>query len=271
MRVESLSLRILILSALLATTAGACVLVLVSVGVLRLNGGQVVGAGGALLLIAVLAAAVSALGPKYRPTPLLTPISAGIFAALLATTAVYAAHSQIAPKSRAAVAAREVKVKPVTRPVKTAPVVAIAPTEPEPLPEPKAVRLLDPGFDVGASAPVPQGTQVPPPNAAPAAVAAVAAVQDDIAPAPAAVPAPRAAAPGRAGSPAKTAAVPLPAAAPATDPDAPINLQATFDVSAPVQPKAGPPLALATIVDEPSATPPRPRIRPCGGAAPACP
>ena len=57
-----------------------------------------VAAGGRILIFAILAAAISALGPKYRPTPLLTPLFAGVFAALLATTAIYAAHAHVAPK-----------------------------------------------------------------------------------------------------------------------------------------------------------------------------
>ena len=110
MRNESLSLRLLVLSMLLIVVVIGCVGVLVFTGVLHLSGGRTIGAGGALFLVAVLAAAISALGPKYRPTPFLTPMAAGAFAALLATTAVYAAYSHVAPKARATASASATRI-----------------------------------------------------------------------------------------------------------------------------------------------------------------
>ena len=107
-------------------------------------------AGGAILVVAILAAAISALGPKYRPTPLLTPLFAGVFAALLVTTAVYAAHSQIAPKRNAAVAAQHVQAKPAVKPVETAPV--IEPTAIEPVLPQAPAPVLGPSFDTASPA-----------------------------------------------------------------------------------------------------------------------
>ena len=71
----------------------------------------------------------------------------------------------------------------------------------------------------------------------------------------------------------RVASIPSPVPAPAEGkPGDPITLQTTFDVSGPPQEKVGPPLALDTAIARAApATPPLPRIRPCGGAGPACP
>ena len=79
--------------------------------------------------------------------------------------------------------------------------------------------------------------------------------------------------------PVVVAKIPVPAAAPKAaakaDPNAPLNLAAGFDPSGPTEPAAaGPPIALDVADAVPAhrmAIPPLPRIRPCGGAGPACP
>ena len=96
-------------------------------------------------------------------------------------------------------------------------------------------------------------------------------------------PAQAAAAPADTGSarkePVAVAKIPVPAAAPGTvakqTADKPVDLVAGFDPSGPVAPQAaGPPMALDAAAALPVrrvAIPPLPRIRPCGGAGPACP
>ena len=105
-------------------------------------------AGGSILVVAILAAAISALGPKYRPTPLLTPLFAGLFAALLVTTAVYGAHARLTPKHTAVAAVQP--IKPTVKPVKTAPVIEKAVVEPD-LPQASASALA-PAFDAATVA-----------------------------------------------------------------------------------------------------------------------
>ncbi len=287
MRIESVSLRLLLLAALLAVVAVLCAGALVFAGVLHLNGGRVLGAGGALLLVAMLAAAMSALGPKYRPTPFLTPMAAGAFAAVLATTAVYAAHVRtVEPKARATTAVANIDANkpkpPASRPVKTAPVMAKA--EPEPMQPQKEVRMLNAGFDSAAFDPAPVHSEAMASPAAPrpaapaqptAAMPAMAAeppvpAESEVAALPDTTQAKPAHKPAKAGT---SATIPLPEVAPSpAEPGAPINLQVTFDPTGPVAAKVSAPLALADGAKPASpAIPPRPRIRPCGGAGPACP
>lgn len=288
-------MRILVLAVLLPTVAAVCVFALVMAGVLHPRIIHLVLAGGAILVVAILASAISALGPKYRPTPLLTPLFAGIFAALLATTAVYAAHSQMAPK-RNAVAAVQTATPPkaVIRPVKTAPVIEKAMVEPELAPAPEPVRSLAPAFDT-ATVPPPAKAQdqmpadnrpmasaeVQPLPENPADRAAMGGPLDEMAKA-VVPPAEAAEKPPAAGHgkkpPVIMTKIPVPEAAPDSaakpDPNAPLNLQARFDPTGPSEPDAeGPPLALDAVDAAPAhaAIPPLPRIRPCGGAGQVCP
>ncbi len=278
MRNESLSLRLLILSMLLIVVVIGCVGVLVFTGVLHLSsGGRTIGAGGALFLVAVLAAAISALGPKYRPTPFLTPMAAGAFAALLATTAVYAAYSHVAPKARATATASVTqkvgKAKEPDRLVISAPVIEQAAIEPDPLP---AARPADshPSFDAASFAPA-MSLNVPttPAEAAPAPLPPEPMGGPMVTAEPDAVDAAAAEKPEPAAIKTKVASIPTPVPAPAAGKSGdPVDLHTTFDVSGPPQEKVGPPLALEAVAQAgPPATPPLPRIRPCGGAGPACP
>ena len=75
------------------------------------------------------------------------------------------------------------------------------------------------------------------------------------------------------------ARIPTPVTASAAEPspDAPLNLQARFDLTGPAEPDAeGPPIPL-DVADQAAAAPaqasipPLPRIRPCGAGGPACP
>ena len=300
MRDQSLSLRLVVLAVLLPTAVGACVVALVAAGVLHARIAHLVATGGAILIVAILAAAISALGPKYRPTPLLTPLFAGVFAALLFSTALYAAHSHIAAKHSAAVA--RLDVKPTVRPVKTAPVIAKASVEPDLAASPQEQAPAVPAFDASAFAapakaqdqmqadgqspakpdvqPLPNDTTDQVSTAGPLenvvnAVVPPAQASERVAAADASS-RPAAAADETSKPPVAVARIPVPEVAPAAapSPDAPINLSARFDPTGPTWPQAdGPPIPLiASAAALPhSAIPPLPRIRPCGGAGPACP
>ncbi len=283
-------MRILVLAVLLPTAAAVCVFALVVTGTLHPKIVQMVAAGWAILIVAVLAAAISALGPKYRPTPLLTPLFAGIFAALLATTAIYAVRAHVAPK-RTAVAV----VK--TEPARPAPVIANPSTPPalaampqEPAQQPTMAPTMVPSFDTGSNPPPaedqsPLQADVQPLPADAADRAAMGGPLVDMANA--VVPPARAAeTPATAATtvsapkpPVAMAKIPTPAVAPAktvrANTDASVNLTARFDPSGPTEPvAAGPPIPLDVADVAPAhhaAIPPLPRIRPCGGAGPACP
>ena len=310
MRDQSLSLRILVLAVLLLAVTAFCVVALVAIGALSPRIAHMVAAGGVILILAILAAAISALGPKYRPTPLLTPLFAGVFAALLASSAIYAVQAHIAPK-RSAVAAAEATtpIQPAAEataePVKTAPMMASA--EPDVPAAPQGPAPSVPNFDSGdfaatptlptdAEAPAPPVVQpaatetVQPPPADAATGSAMDAANGGAMDGPAvdganvaAPPAQAAAAPADSGSakkePVVLAKIPVPAAAPGAaakqTADKPVDLVAGFDPSGPAEPvAAGPPMALDAADAVPAhhaAIPPLPRIRPCGGAGPACP
>ena len=267
-----------------------------------------VAAGGAILIVAVLAAAISALGPKYRPTPLLTPLFAGIFAALLATTAIYAVRANVAPKRR--------------------PLPPSRPSRPRSRRPPSTSALVDAGArghgaaagagsartGDGADASMPASSRRrprsrtrcrwPTPSRRWSRPRSLAAAEDSrwtrpamggplVDMANAVVPPARAvggSAPGRGADrrgqtgDGQAAASPWPRfrspprrpkAAAEADPNAPLNLAAGFDPSGPTEPAAdGPPMTLDVADAAPAhrmAIPPLPRIRPCGGAGPACP
>jgi hypothetical protein len=288
MRKQSLSLRILVLAVLLPTIAAVCVGALVMSGVIHARIVHMAFAGGSILVVAILAAAISALGPKYRPTPLLTPLFAGLFAALLVTTAVYAAHAHLTPK-RTAVAAVQ-PAKPAVKPVKTAPVIEKAAVEPDLPPAP--VSNFEPVFDAASVAAPDKAQDQLPGDARPSGLAQVqplpanaadraamggplVSVANAVVPPAEASETPTGAAHAKK-PPVVMAKIPAPVVAPdaTPDPNAPLNLQANFDPTGPTEPVAeGPPIPL-DVVDAAAAQasiPPLPRIRPCGGAGPACP
>ncbi len=323
MRDQSLSLRILVLAVLLLAATALCVFALVVIGALHPRVTYMVAAGGVILIVAILASAISALGPKYRPTPLLTPLFAGVFAAMLTSTVIYAVQAHVATK-RSAVAAvapgpakttqvdKPNKVaKAVAEPTATAPILdktAAAPTPPAApqAPAPAAV----PRFDAAdfAPAPFPSADQLLPatqpaaatdgqpatmnatdtPMVDPTKAAATDAPTPDTAGGAektklidvadvAASPAKAAEKPAAGGKKAVVGEIPVPAAAPQAKKKSaqPVNLSGGFDTSGPVAPQAaGPPMALDAAdaaLPHHVAIPPLPRIRPCGGAGPACP
>jgi hypothetical protein len=289
MRNLSLSLRILVLAVLLPTIAAVCVGALVATGVLHPRIVHMVLAGGSILVVAILAAAISALGPKYRPTPLLTPLFAGLFAALLVTTVVYGAHARLTPK-RAVIAAVQPS-KPAVKPVKTAPVIEKAVVEPD-LPQ-ASTPAVTPSFDAATvnapdkaqdqfpsdAQPAERAQVQPPPANAADRVATggpLVSMANAVVPPAEASEKPADAAHAKK-PPVVVAKIPTPVAAPDAkpDPNAPLNLQASFDPTGPTEPAAeGPPIPLDVVDTAPAhaaSIPPLPRIRPCGGAGPACP
>ena len=295
MRNLSLSVRILLLALLLVAVAAFCVTTLVFAGALHPRAVHVAGAGGAILLVAALAATVSALGPKYRPTPFLTPLTAGVFVAVLATTALYATQRYTAPKPAKPVVAAAHVAQPksiVAHPVKTAPVVDTAAIEPEMPAEPTSVSR-NVSFDPDTFAPAPQLPLAasPPADATPAAIGnstvsqrgPMEAAAEAIIPSAHAAEPPAdkimapvttaSAMPAAPKKPAAVASIPVPVAAPADVADLPANLQVNFDPSGPTARKPGAPLKLAVAAATPvkPAIPPLPRIRPCGADGPACP
>ena len=313
----SRAVQVLMLGLLFVFVAAGCVAFLVVSGGVDPTGSRIIFVSGALVLLSGLAAAVSALGPKYRPSPFLTPLTAGVCAALIATTAVVSAgHSQNVTKGKAPaarVAEKRAPPAPQSKPkapeavVQTAAVQpAVAQPSPPPIPPapPKAVRVLDGSLDpasVQAAAPKVDPAPAPAPKPVAAAAPEPAPKPVSLAPEPAPPPAakattaetkvaavqepPKAAASGAAAEPAPVAAkkpvavaaIPSPKPAPplpAADAGAPVSLQTGFDTTAPGAKSAGQPLSLAAAAGQPSqtpATPPLPRIRPCGAGGPACP
>ena len=286
MRNLSLSMRVLVLAVLLPTAAAVCVVALVATGALHPKIVQMVAAGWAILVVAVLAAAISALGPKYRPTPLLTPLFAGIFAALLATTAIYAVRAHVMAKRTVVAAVKTEPARPAPAIAKPSIPPALAAVPQEPARQPSMATTMAPSFDTGfeplpAEDRVPVQADVQPPPADAADRAAMGGPLVDVANA--VVPPARAAEKPAAGAgpkpPVAVARIPVPATAPDTtvkaNTDASVNLTARFDPSGPIEPAAaGPPIPLDAVDAAPAhraAIPPLPRIRPCGGAGPACP
>jgi len=284
MRDQSLSVRILVLAVLLPVVAAVCVAALVVTGALHPRIIQMVAVGGALLIFAVLAAAISAFTPKYRPTPLLTPLFAGIIAAALATTAIYTIRAYVTPRHNAVAAAE-------TRPAKPAPAInkpSVAPARVVMPQAPAQQPAVQPSFDTATNAPplkaqgqVQPDVQPLPGNAADRAAMGGPLVDVANAVVPPAQAAEKPVAAATQKQPDAMAKIPIPKAAPEQvaktnpNPDGPIDLVAGFDPTGPTVPAAdGPPIVLDTADAAPAhraAIPPLPHIRPCGGAGQACP
>jgi hypothetical protein len=97
-----------------------------------------------LSMMAVLFASISAIGPKFQATPLLTPIMAGINAAAFAAILVIAGDHKLSqpqpPASHLVAPADDLEIAPSQSPAVTS--APIAPIAPEP--ETRAVRQVDP-------------------------------------------------------------------------------------------------------------------------------
>ena len=96
-------MRALVITLTLAMIVALLVGTLVVFGGVRVDQALLASLGGGLFMVAVLFAAISALGPKYGPTPALTPIMAGTTAAAFASALVLVANLQLSagPAARA--------------------------------------------------------------------------------------------------------------------------------------------------------------------------
>lgn len=248
-----------------------------------------------LSMMAVLFASISAIGPKFQATPVLTPIMAGINAAAFSAILVVVGDHQLSqpqpPASHLVAPADDLETAP-SQPsaVTSAPIAPIPPK-----PETRAVRQVDPEPIIP---PQPSATTDASDDNAPAApviapdIATAPPDEPGVSPdtptpdAPLAVIAPSTSVLAPAGN-ADTAAsdgplVLVPPVAPvtATDEETTATGPLALDPTAPSEP--GEPLSFnvdsfdtsspETVSDTPAApSPPIPRSRPCGADGPPCP
>jgi hypothetical protein len=107
-------MRALIVSLTLLVSVAFCVAFLVFVMGMRPGMTVLVSLGLGLFMLAALFAALSALGPKFRVTPMLTPTMAGTVAAALATILIVAGNREYAPRQPAAPAVASPAVSEMT-------------------------------------------------------------------------------------------------------------------------------------------------------------
>lgn len=236
-------MRILVIS--IVATVAFCMAVLVFVAGIRPGATGLVSLSLGLLMLAALFAAIAALGPKFSPSPTLTPTMAGVLTVLFVTVAI-AASSQTGPRQPATDAATASEFVPAGRPAidfeaATSPAPRVASVLPDV--KPTSPPVSEPGLSqpVPATSPYPLASS-PYPLASPE-IPTVFFSSD----APMAIPA--------TSQPASEPSM----AAPTTAPVPPIR---------PADPFA--PLVATETATMPTA-PPVPRSRPCGGAWPACP
>ena len=139
-------MRALVVTFSLAMIVAVLVGALVVFGGVRVNQTLLVMLGGGLFMVAVLFAAISAIGPKYRPTPALTPIMAGTSAAAFASALILAANLHFSTSQAAAFRANEPQR---AAPQAAVPVPEARSIEPElPEPPPDAFVAVPPAEDV---------------------------------------------------------------------------------------------------------------------------
>jgi hypothetical protein len=238
-------MRALVVFFALAVSVAVCVAFLVYVAGIHLEPDLLLTLCLGLLMVAGLFAAISAIGPKYAPTPILTPTIAGAAAAVAATVLVIVANTQLEHDARRATGSPPAPTAAAPGPA-APPLAAIPPEDlaPPPVSESPPARSVEP--PTGMTDDFPEGDiSTAPEDAEPEA-------------APETPPADTAA-----GTPSKPATIiPIPRFAPREPSSGTLNFdEDSFDTSA--APAGGNRSAMAT--------PPRPRSRPCGGAWPACP
>lgn len=271
-------MRALIVSLALAVVVVVCMAFVVLFAGLNASAAMLASIGVGIFMVAALFALIAALGPKARPTPLLTPAIAGTAAAALTTVAIIVGSTQLGQGHRAAM--RTGEPAKVSAPV---PDVAVAPSQeaPEAAPEPiqfPGVTIVPAGALSGlASAPPNAGATEPPPPAAPEPPARAAPMDSPVEPdrandaaEPAGtnpnVPLPRDPSSQRAA--ATEAAPAAPAGTPIPIPPVPSPTPAWLILSEDVY-DTSPPPTLRRRTD--GASPPLPRTRPCGADGPPCP
>lgn len=150
-------MRAVLVEILLALVVAFCLAFLLISGSLGLD--RIVLAGIGLLLVSSLFAAISALGPKYEPTPFLTPMMAGTMTAIIATTLVFASTTRLPQADNALRDASE----PASMQASMEPI-EIAPDDSS-MADAPSVRTVEPanqqGDDFGAMSPT-DGTMAQP-------------------------------------------------------------------------------------------------------------
>lgn len=279
-------MRALIVSLVLGVAVVICMAFVVLFAGLNANPATLARAGLGVFLVATLFAAIAALGPKSRPTPLLTPAIAGTAAATVTTVAIIAL-TQIGQSQRAALttsepakideaASQAAMPTPKAPPPASAaepiqfPGAAIVPVTPTSSPTP---AMLDADMSP-ARADEPEGpklTEDPGPAVPPPEQDVVGTMTDaslpslnlDLVPNEAESSAstlPQPEIPMAASGSSAAATIPIPPVPPPPTERPPLSEDA-FDASRPPSVRHG------TI----AASPPLPRSRPCGAGGPPCP
>jgi hypothetical protein len=278
-------MRALIVSLILGVAVVICMAFVVLFAGLNANSAALASAGLGIFLVATLFAAIAALGPKSRPTPLLTPAIAGTAAAAVTTVAIITltqiGQSQRAalttsepakidePASQAAMPTPEAPPAASTAEPVQFPGVAIAPLTPTSVPTP---TMLDADISSAKAEPeAPELTEDVGPAVPPSEQDVVGTMTDsslprlnlDIVPHEAGSSAstlPQPEIPVAASGSSATATIPIPPVPPPPTERPPLSEDA-FDASRPPSVRDG------TI----AASPPLPRSRPCGAGGPPCP
>ncbi len=250
-------MRALVITLSLAMIVALLVGTLVVFGGVRVNPTLLTLLGGGLFMVAVLFACISAIGPKYRPTPALTPIMAS--AAALAATFVLVANLQLS--SGQASAFRTSPPQPET----SEPVPQARSVEPDEVPA--ELSLPEPPDDAFVAIPPPDDVPMDAPPIADEPPA-TAALQSE--PTPMTAPT----VPG-------ATTVPIPVPRPRSPSETPQMLAPgetltlsndPFDASTRPPVRTVTPGAAAPTQAAPrGVTPPLPRTRPCGAGGPPCP
>jgi hypothetical protein len=244
----------LILAVIVAFLTGA----LVTIGGVRVNETRLIALGGGLFMVAVLFAAISAIGPKFRPTPALTAIMAGTSAATFTAALILAAHLHLTG-GEAASFRTSAPAKP-------------APEKAEPVPEARDVEPELPEPPPDAFVAIPPADEQPSGDVSDDEVPMDESPADDV---PAGGPGSETAALPPAADTHAAAPVPIPVPRPQSPSETPEKLgpgdtytlsNQTFDSSGATSvSRAGAPPSQARII------PPLPRSRPCGAGGPPCP
>lgn len=288
-------MRALIVSLALAVVVVACMAFVVLFAGLRVGSAALASIGLGIFMVGALFAAVAALGPKSRPTPLLTPTIAGTTAAVLTTVVLITGGAQLGNAYRSAMRASEpakvaAPAPEVTTPEATAPTPEVATPAPREASGPEPIQFPEPAEPLLGSAPATPAAAVPPATMAdlPSDAAAEPAtgpqsdVADTVAEEPAAESNPEVSTTeATAQEPETTTAAPSASSTTSPIPIPPIPpppparqdlSQLPFDTSNP------PPLPNAQAAATPPSTngevsvnPPLPRSRPCGAGGPPCP
>jgi hypothetical protein len=263
-------MRAFVVTLSLAIVVALLVGTLVTFGGVRVTETRLVVLGGGLFMVAVLFAAISAIGPKARPTPALTPIMAGMSGATFAAALILAAHLHLSTGQAASFRTGEPERATSEKAEPVPDARSVEPELPEPAPDafvaipaPEEAPAGDvSGDDVPMDEPPSEDLPMDvPPDEATSETAALPPAD------PLTQTAPSAGAPG---------VVPIPVPRPRSPSETPEKLLPgeTFTLSdQPFDPSTvtGAPRATTSPQSTAPITPPLPRSRPCGAGGPPCP